>query len=100
MLNGSATVEHDYSQLHPRLLYAIAGKPLNGDAYEIEGWNRPLVKEAMNTLINADNELSAMQSIARSIGGKGAFGRAQTLIGQIKPNHPGIAATFGPRPGL
>jgi hypothetical protein len=99
-LNGGPCIEVDYSQLHPRLLYAIAGKPLTGDAYTIEGWNRPLVKEAMNTLINADDELSAMQSIARSIGGKGAFDKAQKLTGQIKAKHPGIADSFGTGAGL
>jgi hypothetical protein len=99
-VNGSVTVEHDYSQIHPRLLYALAGKPLAGDAYAIEGWDRPLVKEAVNTLINADDELSAMRSIARSIGGKGAFDKTQKLIGQIKAKHPGIADSFGTGAGL
>ncbi len=99
-LNGGPCIELDYSQLHPRLLYAIAGKPLTGDAYTIEGWNRPLVKEAMNTLINADDELSAMRSIAQSIGGKGAFDKAQKLTGQIRAKHPGIADSFGTGAGL
>src|SRR5262249_50024827 len=99
-VNGSVTVERDYSQIHPRLLYALAGKHLAGDAYTIEGWDRPLVKEAVNTLINADDELSAMQSIAQSIGGKGALGKAQKLIGQIKAKHSGIADSFGTGAGL
>jgi hypothetical protein len=99
-VNGSRSIEIDHSQLHPRLLYAIVGKLIDGDAYEIEGWNRPLVKQAVNTLINADDELSAMQSIAQSIGGKGAFARAQTLIRQIKAKHPGIADSFGTGAGL
>jgi hypothetical protein len=99
-VNGSRSVELDHSQLHPRLLYAIASKSIDGDAYEIEGWNRPLVKEAVNTLINADDELSAMQSIARSISGKGAFDRAQALIGQIKAKHSGIADSFGTGAGV
>jgi hypothetical protein len=99
-VNGSVTVEHDYSQIHPRLLYALAGKPLAGDAYAIEGWDRPLVKEAVNTLINADDELSAMQSIAQSIGGKGQLGNAQKLTEQIKAKHSGIADSFGTGAGL
>jgi hypothetical protein len=99
-VNGSRSVELDHSHIHPRLLYALAGNSIDGDAYEIEGWNRPLVKEAMNTLINADDELSAMQSIARSIGGKGALGKAQKLAGQIKAKHPGIADSFGTGAGL
>src|SRR5262249_22251443 len=57
-------------------------------------------KEAVNTLINADDELSAMQSIAQSIGGKGALGKAQKLIGQIKAKHSGIADSFGTGAGL
>ena len=99
-VNGSRSVELDHSQLHPRLLYAIAGKSIDGDAYEIEGWNRPLVKEAMNTLINADDELSAMQSIAVAIGGKGAFERTRALIEKIKAKHSGIADSFGTGAGL
>jgi hypothetical protein len=99
-VNGSVAVEHDYSQIHPRLLYALAGKPLEGDAYAIDGWDRPLVKEAVNTLINADDELSAMQSIAQSIGGKGALGKAQKLTEQIKAKHSGIADSFGTGAGL
>src|SRR5262249_1998624 len=99
-LNGGHCIELDHSQLHPRLLYAIAGKPLTGDAYTIEGWNRPLVKEAMNTLINADDELSAMQSIAQSIGGEGAFDKTRKLTGQIKAKHPGITDSFGTGAGL
>jgi hypothetical protein len=37
MLDGEPTVEHDYEQLHPRLLYAISGKSLDGDAYTLNG---------------------------------------------------------------
>jgi hypothetical protein len=99
-VNGSRSVELDHSHIHPRLLYALAGKSIDGDAYEIEGWNRSLVKEAVNTLINADDELSAMQSIAVVIGGKGAFERARDLIGKIKAKHPGIADSFGTGAGL
>jgi hypothetical protein len=99
-INGSRTIEADYSQLHPRLLYAMAAKSLGADAYRIDGWERPLVKQATNTLINADDELSALQSIAQKIGGKGAFARARTLIEQIRDKHRGIADCFGSGEGL
>lgn len=33
MINGKATVELDYSELHPTILYAEKGLELNGDAY-------------------------------------------------------------------
>jgi hypothetical protein len=32
LIAGSQTVERDYRQLHPRLLYAMAGRVLDGDA--------------------------------------------------------------------
>ena len=99
-VNGSRSVELDHSHIHPRLLYALAGKSIDGDAYTIEGWNRPLVKGATNTLINANDELSAMQSIAQSIGGEGAFDKTRKLTGQIKAKHPGIADSFGTGAGL
>jgi integrase len=32
----------DYPRLHPTFLYAEAGKPLQGDPYDIAGWDRPI----------------------------------------------------------
>jgi hypothetical protein len=99
-INGRRAIERDYSQLHPRLLYAMAGKALQGDAYEIAGLERPLVKRAMNTLINADNELAAIRSIAQSIGGHGAYMKARSLIALIRHRHGDIGQSFGSGAGL
>lgn len=57
-INGRATSEYDYSNLHPAMLYADAGLPLAGDAYEIDGieptkHNRKLIKTTFLKLINA-----------------------------------------------
>jgi hypothetical protein len=65
IINGELTDEADYSQLHPRLLYAKASAVLTGDAYELDGWDRPLVKRAFNIAINADTEVAAIRAIAR-----------------------------------
>lgn len=99
-MNGSETLENDYRQLHPRLLYAIAGKLLDGDAYEMDGWARPQAKAALNTIINAETELAALRSIATEIGGRGAFARARNLIERLKERHQPIADSFGSGAGL
>ena len=99
-IDGCLTVERDYSQLHPRLLYAIGDEIPDGDAYGINGWRRPLVKQAMNTLINASTQLSAKRSIANAIRGHGAFDTAQALTDIIMKKHHRIAASFGSGAGL
>jgi hypothetical protein len=80
-VNGSATIELDYPRLHPTLLYREAGQRPDGDPYEIPRWDRRLVKVAFNTLMNADSRLTAVKSIAREIGGKGAYAQAEQLSG-------------------
>ncbi len=100
LINGSPVIECDYRQLHPTLLYAMVGKEIDGDAYVIAGWDRSLVKTALNTLINAENQLAALRSIARQIGGGGAFERASNLIRSIEGKHPAISEYFGSGAGL
>jgi hypothetical protein len=99
LINGSPTYERDYSQLHPRLLYALSGKTLDGDAYIIDGWERKVVKKALNTLINADNKTAALRSIAKGHG-PGAYARMRSLIERIKERHCRIADAFGTGAGL
>lgn len=53
------TVELDYSNLHPHMLYAREGKTLEGDAYEVEGIhkdNRDYIKKAFNQMLNGDGK--------------------------------------------
>jgi len=99
-INGEAVVEPDYAQLHPRMLYAQAGKPLNGDAYTLDGWERPLAKKAFNILINADTEKTAVLAVMQEIGGKGAKVKAERLIADIKRRHQPVERYFHSGEGL
>jgi hypothetical protein len=100
IINWSRVIERDFDQIHPTLLYGLAGRTFDGDAYEIDGCDRSLAKRAFNTLVNAASELEALRSIARKIGGPGAFDRAWELIGRLKDRHPDIADSFGTGAGL
>ena len=53
-IDGERTSEADYSQLHPQLLYHMAGKEMgNTDAYGriLDGQHRELVKQAFNSML-------------------------------------------------
>lgn len=58
-INSVPTVEVDYSNLHPAMLYAEEGLYLPGDAYAIDGidpQHRKLIKKTLLRLINAAEE--------------------------------------------
>ncbi len=99
-LNGRPVIELDFPTLHPRLLYAQTGHSLDGDAYDIKGWDRPLVKTAFNILVNADTRQKAVAAIAEQIGGEGAFKVAADLANDICESHPAISDAFGSGAGL
>ena len=100
LIDGEPTIEHDYPQLHPNMLYAEIGARLEGDAYAIDGWPRNLVKVAFNILVNAENHDSALRAIALKIGGEGAYARAASLIEAIKLRHPTITRIFHSDAGI
>jgi hypothetical protein len=61
-------VEIDYSTLHPTMAYTEAGaKVPRGDLYEIEGFDRRVVKIATNIMFNAQNRRSAVLAIAKAL---------------------------------
>jgi hypothetical protein len=100
LIDGEPVVEHDYSQLHPNMLYAEIGARLDGDAYAVDGWSRKLVKRAFNILVNAENHNSALRAIALEIGGKGAYAKAASLIEAIKLKHPKFRGVFHSDAGI
>jgi len=118
-MDGIETVEPDYSQLHPRLLYAKAEATLDGDAYTIEGVERPIAKRAFNIIINALNYRSALGAVAAAIRGQfydaddgydyfdgdiyqdeTACREAKSLIAALKARHRPIGQYFHTGVGL
>ena len=61
-------VEIDYSTLHITMAYTEAGaKVPAGDLYAIPGFDRRLVKIAVNIMFNAENRRSAILAIAKAV---------------------------------
>jgi hypothetical protein len=99
-LDRQSTIEEDHAQLHPRLLYARAGRDLEGDAYTLPGWDRRACKIAFNVLLNANNYPSARAVIANKIGGDDAYPRAGLLIKEMKKRHAAVGGYFHTGVGL
>jgi hypothetical protein len=101
-INGSPTEEPDYPSLHPQLLYALVGRHLPGDPYDLDGWDRPTVKTAFNIMLNAKTPGSAMLAVAETMGGYSAGHREQAkrLIVEIERKHAPVAEHFGSGMGL
>lgn len=74
-INGNATVEADYKNLHPNMLYLMAtGRRYQGDdAYSItdsqtrEPYLRKLVKLALNVMLNCTHRQQAIKAIENVI---------------------------------
>lgn len=99
LFNGNRTREYDYSCLHIRLLYACAGKILRSDAYDIEGWERGVVKVAVNIMFNASGKQQAILAMVY-YGVVPDRQTAQRLMGAINRKHHHIRMFFHSRVGL
>ena len=99
-IDGGTTVEVDYPSLHPSMLYAMAGKILEGDAYDVAGWDRDLCKGALCAIINARTPQAALAAVANKICGEGAFAKARELIEALQQKHAAIAEYFGSDVGI
>jgi len=104
-------VEIDYSSLHPTMAYTEARTRMPpGDPYGITGYDRRLVKVAVNALLNAPTQSSATKAIREELrtneGLRAASGLevrtrrecmslAEKVVGAIKAKHWRIKAYFG-----
>jgi hypothetical protein len=98
LIHGGETIEIDYRMLHPRLVYAQAGQRLQGDAYELDGWDRKTCKRAFNVLLNARNYPQALGAILPHVYGNRES--AAALIADIKRRHASVAHCFHSGAGL
>ena len=64
-IDHEPTIELDFSGLHPRLLYAWEGIQYDDDPYRAvtnDSSLRPLIKDLLLRLLNADNEVKAVRA--------------------------------------
>jgi len=111
-LKGCSVVELDFSSMHPRMLYALAGVlPPVGDLYALDNrdpYYRPVIKKLLNALINARTELAAVNSVLHGSDGQEGIARAYGLdrnqvlqiVASIKEKHRAISGQFGSGAGL
>src|SRR5690606_30543983 len=77
---------------HPRLLYAMAGHRLDGDAYTLDGWDRKLCKRAFNIVVNAETYHAAKGALVPYVDGDDR--QAAALIREMKRRHAPVARHF------
>jgi DNA-binding XRE family transcriptional regulator len=91
-INGQPVTEPDYEAHHPSILYALEALPLPGNPYDIDGWERTIVKRVLFILINALTPQSATGAIVYHLG----LSRldAARLVNELKRKHAPIAEHF------
>jgi hypothetical protein len=98
-INDKRTVELDFSTLHPRMIYAHAGVTCPDDPYDVglAPDLRPLVKHALNALINAQSsKISVPGSYDPNVVGMSW----KAFLLQVKKAHEPIKHLFGTGIGL
>ncbi|MBE7635247.1 hypothetical protein GUA87_00190 [Sneathiella sp. P13V-1] len=97
-INGMETVELDFCELHPTMLYAeVKDAQLPKSAYEIDDMSRKEAKVLFNAMLNAKRELSNWPKDLEGESMKMSLEQAQTTI---KSHHSGIGSFFHSGKGL
>ena len=83
-INHKPTVELDYSGHHIRILYANEGLDPPDEPYDLTEFDREDQKQAILTMLNADNKQEALKAMANK-GIKNAQGLANALAVRYAP---------------
>lgn len=94
-INRKTTVEVDYSGHHIRMLYALEGLAPPDDPYDISGFDRDTLKEAMMIMINSPTRLRATKKIEHMVADNSA-----QLIRSMTERHSQIQHHFFTSAGL
>ena len=94
VLNGEPVAEPDFKQIHPTMLYHQAGLSPDGDAYDINGFDRSDVKLAVLVLLNAKNYRSAFEAIKAKLDQPVSDSDVHKLIAAVKRRHAPIVKSF------
>ncbi len=108
LIDGRHVAEPDFKCLHPRLVYAMAGKRLDTDAYEQGVYPRQEMKVAVQILLNSKSKADAVSAMSRKLAGDGADytqaapfrDRARRLIEAAVAMHSDISRYFASEVGL
>jgi len=101
LINGEPSVELDFGELHIRLLASERRIDFRDSSpYEIRGLKRDEAKAAINILLNAPTEKSAVLALAEKFGGNTARRRARECIDAVAAHHQRLADAFGRSEGL
>ena len=105
-INGKQTEELDFSGMHFAIFYAQVGRSAPSDPYtlpDMERQERGLAKKALNAMINASTEESAIKAIrkeARQIPFPAAYPTAEDLVCALREMHEPIDTLFCTGEGL
>lgn len=100
LIDGEEVDEPDHAQLHPRLLYALLGRRLTGEAYEIEGFERKIVKFAWQLMVNCSSRSRAVLTLTKRLleekeeWSNEARLKADELLHRLEAHHKPVANAF------
>jgi hypothetical protein len=92
-INTEHVAEVDYSSLHVTILYNQAGIRLDGNPYEVKGFERNEIKLAINIAFNARNKVSAVKAIAKKLKNR-SQDHCHKLLDAVMRRHTPIAQSF------
>ncbi|GJE64386.1 hypothetical protein LNAOJCKE_1590 [Methylorubrum aminovorans] len=94
----------DFSASHPRMLYAQASIPLEGDPYELPGFERDIAKVGLLVVLNAISRQQGVEAMAHKLAEAKVTGRdratAAALLSALEERHKPIQDHFYRSTGL